>query len=68
MSRGRWQHCELGRKRLAGSCEQPSAAWRLLLAGRMSVERSKRTVKPPKKFEEIEGGSQATTACLMVSV
>lgn len=35
-----------------------------LLAVRMSVERSKRAVKPPKKFEEIEGGSQATTACL----
>ena len=30
----------------------------------MSTERAKRTVKPPKKFDELEGGSQATTAWL----
>ena len=43
-----------------GSQVQPG----ICVAVRMSGERSKRTVKPPKKFEEIEGGSQATTACL----
>jgi hypothetical protein len=32
----------------------------------MSTERAKRTVKPPKKFDELEGGSQATTAWLWV--
>ena len=37
----------------------------ILLAIRMTGERSKRAVKPPKKFEEIQGGSQqATIACL----
>ena len=32
----------------------------------MSAERAKRTVKLPKKFDELEGGSQATTAWLWV--
>ena len=32
----------------------------------MFTERAKRTVKPPKKFNELEGGSQATTAWLWV--
>ena len=62
--RGPWRQWDFQSKRLERSCKQPSAAWQWLLAGSMSVERSKRTVKPPKKFEEIEGGSQATTACL----